>query len=191
MVNYPGNLFTTRPHPCPHARACHSITWGSIEAPVHPDNCSTGLRICLTGQALAPDRKAKSRNYSDPVPKRPYAPLARRSAHPVVARIRHRGASRRRRWASRCFSARTLRVSSLRRAPAHGCVGRGALPRHFGEQNRAFARDRAGRAECPDPALQLGDVSENPVELVQAVVAHDELSLAALRVLNQHLCPEL
>src|SRR6185312_606416 len=62
---------------------------GSIEAPVHPDNCSAGLQFCLIRLALAPRRRAKPRNYSDPVPKRPYALRAPAEAAPHARKMAH------------------------------------------------------------------------------------------------------
>jgi hypothetical protein len=38
---------------------------------------------------------------------------------------------------------------------------------------------------------RLLDVREDPVELVQTVVADDELAAAASSGLNRHACPEL
>src|SRR6185437_15856504 len=70
-----------------------------------------------------------------------------------------------------------------------------ALPYRYlhepGGQSRGIIVIRLEKGYTPGYARILSNVSKDPVELVQAVVAHHELPFAALRVLDQHLRPEL
>src|SRR5579872_6998485 len=75
-----------------------------------PGNCSTNLQFCLIRQALAPDRKAKSRNYSDPVPKRLYAPCARAGGSQDAHKMAHIGARSR---AAQGYGVRSM-IGALR-----------------------------------------------------------------------------